>query len=343
MSSISRVCTCKQPCIPYHKMSHTSVLPIRLKPQTQRQKVDVIDNSNFDDFFRDPSPHELSVTAEMEVMDIIEDLQRRTAEELENWRNPNGVAEPTKHMDATNTKTNDSHRSSTKALFVSDDVVSSPVSFLSPSSVRAEPNMTLAPTLRARRERVQFPSESKSFAAATTTQANPLPSSNTPSFQSFLKRVAKTPPPPTNVRNYSLRTSRTPPGLVTELAISSKALAPLCSSDCSAEVSAPIVSPTSVPSTSPVFLKMTGRSATFQIERPSPSKSLPRKPRPRSLSSPLYPTATATTILSSASPKRKPLPQDSPLLIPLRQHPVLAAHLADVDIDCACPALPATQ
>ncbi|KAK5093919.1 hypothetical protein LTR70_004445 [Exophiala xenobiotica] len=104
-------------------MSHTPTLPIPSRPHTQRRIVDVIDHSNIDDFFRDPSPHELSVTAQMEVVDIIEDLQRRTAEELENWRNPGAVAELTEHTNATSTKTNDSHSSSTEALFVSDDML----------------------------------------------------------------------------------------------------------------------------------------------------------------------------------------------------------------------------
>lgn len=312
MSSSPRVCPCKQPCILYHKMSHTPTLPIRSKPKTQGQIVDVIDHSNIDDFFRDPSPHELFVTAEMEVADIIEDLQRRTAEELENWRNPGGVAEPTEHTNATSTKTNDSHSSSTEALFVSDDMLSSPVSFLSSSSIRAEPNMTPAFTLRSKRERVQLCPESESLAAAAMTQANPLPSSNRPSFQSFLKRVAKTPPPPTIVRDYALRTSRTPPPLVKQLAIPPKAIAVLGFPECPAGVSASTTSPTDVPSRNPMTLKMRGRSATFQIETPSPSGHQPRKPRPRSLSSPLLPTTTATAVL------HVPCPSASPYLKTLR-------------------------
>ena len=352
MSSSPRVCPCKQPCIPYHKMSHTPTLPIPSKPNTQRRIVDVIDHSNIDDFFRDPSPHELSVTAQMEVVDIIEDLQRRTAEELENWRNPGAVAEPTEHTNATSTKTNNSHSSSTEALFVSDDMVSSPISFLSSSSIKAEPNMTPASMLRAKRERAQLHPEPESFEAPATTQANPFPSSNKPSFQSFLKRVAKTPPPPTNVRDYTLRTSRNPPPSVKQLAIPPKALAVLGFSECPAGIPASTSFPTAVPSRSPVTLKMTGRSATFQIETPSPSKHQPRKTRPRSLSSPLLLTTTTIAVSPSASPKRKPLPQDSPLLIPLRHHPLFAdmdkshtdaSDLADVDLNCADVAVTADR
>ncbi|KAJ9652160.1 hypothetical protein H2198_008582 [Neophaeococcomyces mojaviensis] len=64
----------------------------RLIPsKRQCRVVNTHDNTTLDDFFRQPSAHELSVadhlstTSESRIFEIISDLQRLTTEELENW------------------------------------------------------------------------------------------------------------------------------------------------------------------------------------------------------------------------------------------------------------------
>ncbi|KAK5938910.1 hypothetical protein PMZ80_009102 [Knufia obscura] len=330
-------------------MSRTQTLPIRPKPQTHKRIVDVIDNSNVDDFFRDPSPHELSVTSEMRVSDIIEDLQRRTAEEIENWSGSEAGANEPLTQTAHTTQPSEPQQSKTNTLFVNDDMVSSPISFVSSSSTKAESNPNITPASKVRAQ-LRARRQSLAAAIANTTQANPLPSSNKPSFQSFLKRVAKTPPPQlssTTVRDYALSSPSTPPPPLGRSAPSSKALAVLGFPEASARVRAAeasaskpavqsslssSVSPdqiaepaslsTEVPLKASSFLGMTGRAATFQIETQTISQTQPRKTRPRSISSPVTPTTPPVQI--STAPRRKPLPQDSPLLIPLRQHPAFA-------------------
>lgn len=52
---------------------------------TQKRITNVIDHTNLDDFFSQPSLHELTATSERRVQEVIEDLKRQTVEELKNW------------------------------------------------------------------------------------------------------------------------------------------------------------------------------------------------------------------------------------------------------------------
>ena len=326
-------------------MSPIISLPTLVKPQTLERISDVIDNSNIDEFFCQPSPHELLVISEMRVHDIIEDLHRRTTEEIERWSWAQGDAyEPKKQRYAVDNNPSESPTRKPKAQFVNDEVVSSPISFLSSSSIEAHSNMTPASKLQAERERkrAQLCTETKTLEATASTQANPLLSSDKPSFQSFLKRVAKTPPsPPRSVRGYAFPSPQVSPLMGEQTAVPLKAFVVLGFSDTSSELHAveasvpkyvtsrPVptsaatitVTTASSPRTSPetsAHPKL-DHASTSRFDVPSSSQTQPRKPRPCSLSSPVLPSITRSR--PSSPPKRKPLPQDSPLLIPLRRHP----------------------
>lgn len=59
--------------------------PSYQKSESQKRITDVVDYTNIDDFFSQPSPHELTATSEHRVQEIIEDLKRQTVEEMKKW------------------------------------------------------------------------------------------------------------------------------------------------------------------------------------------------------------------------------------------------------------------
>lgn len=276
----------------------------KLSARQNRRNIHVFDNTNIEEFFRQPSPDELKVTSEKRMLEVIEDLKKQTSRELENW----SQGQFTTYAPLPALKVLKSNDSIHKKGFHGGDMVSSPISLTSPL---AESNIKSAsrPQLTGRvgqgtadtQSTKQTKEREKQHSAE---EKDSLPLSDKPSFQSFLKRVAKTPPPPTSVIDFAyipntlpavLRpASRWPEIDQTDQHDVSKICVRLPKS------SAPPPPP-----------KFATQRNLYQRKEESKERLVTPDMAPKTLKS-----RPRSNSLPAFTVKRKPLPKDSPLLAP---------------------------
>lgn len=104
--------------------------------------VDTFDYANIDDFFNQPSAHELAAASERRVEEIMTDLNRRTIEELENWSNASYIEEMSRGSQSPNPTYRSTPRKEKPA---ETDMVSPPVSSALHSSSLAAASDTNCP------------------------------------------------------------------------------------------------------------------------------------------------------------------------------------------------------
>ena len=317
-------CTCKSQLVLFNMSQIQNVSVSHQAIQFDSKIFNVVDSSNIDAFFREPSADELTKASELRIQEIIDYLQQRTTEEIENWSGGTDTAQSPR---GETTSSDSTSYLESKALFHEGEMVSSPVSILQASI--AEPNETAdaRPGDNDHAKPLPWcspPRHARSVRQAVITAASPNPLSlpDKPSFQSFIKRVAKTPPPPTtHVRDFAF-VQKHQPSLpsVTLQSTPAKALAVRKFVELARKVQS---------SRAPkVGLR---RSQTEELapvatindeeENAGDSSRGPRS-RPRSFSSPPVKDMRAPDHIKFM--KRKPLPTDSPLLIPVTQHPAFA-------------------
>lgn len=285
------------------------------RPATKQshRNIQIFDNTNIEEFFRQPSPDALNVSSEMRVLEIMEDLKKQTSEELENWsQGQETIYKPLRAKEAFRPS------SSTQEAFHCGDLVSSLISLTTPLAESnlisvsrphdRSPDRTNQGTSNT--QSPKYTQERKSQCSAETKDTFALP--DKPSFQSFLKRVAKPPPPPpSTVRHSAYRhkevlpelptTPQAQPGSSTQ---SEKLNShPADDYDDDDEICIRIARSETMPP--PKFATDRNpykrkESSGGTLHTPEP-EALTKKRRPRSSSSP------AIVI------KRKPLPKDSPL------------------------------
>lgn len=238
------------------------------------------------------------------------DLRRKTSEQLDSWSL--SLDSP---LDSTKVFEIEPDDQAPIHAFHEGDMVSSPVSCLQDKAV---PNMASVSKTPAAGQ------VSTSSKHETITSADTFALSNKPSFQSFLRRVAKVPSQEILVRDFAyvghaLNTT-SPLG-----AIGTPSPFGHNTADTTTNETAQTTQRTT-PGDNLKFGKSTASPAQLLAFRNvNTSKPLPpipstvRRSLPRSASSPLL--RPKSGFRSPPSAKRKPLPKDSPLLIPLSEHP----------------------
>lgn len=162
------------------------------------------DRCAIDQFFQEPSPQELAVSSEMteaeqRIAKIMADLEQKTSEQLESWSlSLDSTLGSTKAFEI---EVNEPiEQVPSQASLHAGDMVSSPVSFSHDVTV---PNMVSVSTASAARK-ANKPLEQESIPSTNT-----FAFSDKPSFQSFLRKVGKTPPPGTVIRDFAYPCSST--------------------------------------------------------------------------------------------------------------------------------------
>lgn len=275
-------------------MQKLKYVPFRRQPGSQAKSDSaIIDHSNLDELFRQPTPHEFAATLEMRIADIVEDLQKRTDEEIRSWSSHSSwVHEAPEWSPSANLAKIPMQDGISKPLFYHGDMVSSPISLVS-SPITNPNSVSVSRRKLKRQEQSGQTNPSSEIQTAGTKRRgigskspkNSLSSPNKPSFPSFLKRVGKTPP---------------------LLSVTVHAPAALHSPESSRF------------------------SACSQMVLPGGSSDLNVRSPDRVASSISQPLSFSTALLKySEKPKivykdlkRKSLPKDSPLRIPLAEHPV---------------------
>ncbi|KAK5094804.1 hypothetical protein LTS08_008421 [Lithohypha guttulata] len=301
----------------------------------------IIDNasrSSVDDFLREPSAYELAISSQLtaaeRVSEIIEDLKRQTTEEIDNWSwSLNLDYDPLEELKASPSTSMSTSGQSGEALFHDGHMVSSPISLLqTPVTV---PNMASVFKTPATSEKGTKRGNVHTRAQSSTpeTPKDPFTLSNKPSFQSFLSRVAKTPPPPPVTRDFAYPQSPSVSVLpehskkaetVTQAAVeplrTTRGVKPLRQN-----YSKLIRSRTAValPKSDLAAVDNSQSHRVVETKEPVPAtRAGTRRSLPRSISTPLLRATESSN--QNPSTKRKPLPKDSPLFVPLAEHPAFA-------------------
>lgn len=332
---------------------------ITKRPNLPAKIVDVINHTNIDDFFHQPSAHELTIASERRVQKMMTDL-RQNIEEMESWSrdsNSDETSEPGKLKDSEYrvTETGDSAKT---------DTVSSLVSLLPTSSslhASADANYPAALTYDSKiSSRPKPPQPIRCQAATAPLQSELLrtsgrqskPNRNLTKEYSFTGRRkvssslsatrhgAKVPPAITvNGRDYKYQYPRTPfeDPRTPPLPFLTVPAVPKAILKQNTGVKEPVrtrhapkadLPPASHKETAPTPVKAISAQSTAKNAKNACNKNIePSLIARRNLTPPSI-IATGPEqeklLRDFSKVNRKPLPLDSPLLIPMKRHPALA-------------------
>ena len=315
-----------------------SQTPTSISNKYQHPVVDTVGHTNLDDFFSQPSAHELSVadhlftTSESRVLEIISDLQQQTTKQLEIWSPTSSAYSaqtkekqsstspcPTPSVEVTSPTPDLNIQPPTyaKAQFIPDtDLVSSPLYLSSPILPFLTKSSNLATVLKSKfsRRRHTRPPQTTTHPTPTPQQASthleqhskPQPLSSPPNFSNPQTRhrttYTGTTNKPTTKQDDNNNLSPTKPSFQSFL----KRVPNPTARDPSSSSITHIRSHSSDPSPSPP-----PQTSTIISTTPSSKKNTLTTPQQRQNS-------------SKHTLRRKPLPQSSPLLVPLSAHPAFA-------------------
>lgn len=327
ISKMSHTCTIDKTSRASLQTGQRNRLPQKV---SSKKSTELTDHDNLDDFFRQPSAHELSVvdhlssTIESRVSEIIADLQRQTSEELEWWSactkrslsvEQNNSEELTAAARSTDVSLSSSTSPSTSnrrfaqtncdATFLpGSSLVSSPISFLSPSFPYLR-NLKLStsnivPVIKSKIS-VRRPRPVDHFSSPS--QSRCVPGQH--NFDTSMPR--RQPQPKQNDEHRILRRN----GEVCPIKPSFQSFLKRVPKPPSRHKSVNTGSPATVSRQTTLTMRTIPRS-----ELSSGHDRFSFEPEER---------AQETNATSqSSTPRRKPLPKDSPLLIPLSRHPAFA-------------------